>query len=417
MQKPNTPVVPLSFDTLYLEVLQAKNKKDALLTTIKEAPDGTIFVYCFTPYVVQDLMSTLAPLNIPYFFDDPALSDSEKKKLFAPFETAEKKVVFFTDVPSAAVQNVSASQIIHYNMPISLEAYLSQITQVAGETTTRATILYNSKDIIAARTHLYHLHKDDKATAEETEARQAEESTRIKAVIQYCHTEECLHSFIHQYFGNKDVLHCDNCSNCEHNFEEIDVSDTARVLLTCVYRLGKPYDAKTIADIVRGMHSEPVRTHHFYHMPVFGLLKDLREYQIQETVCFLKDNGYLTSTDDPTGYMLTDKASDILQTDCEIVMRIKKQAATPTTGKRNNKQTPEKLALLNKLRSTRSALARGASVPTYGIIPDSALQEMAQKLPRTKTDLLDINGFSEAKRKQYGDAFLDVINAHVKEPS
>ncbi len=415
MQKPNTISVPLSFDQLYLEVLQTKNKKDTLLTTVKEAPNGTIFVYCFTPHTVQDLILAFEAINIPCFFDDPVLSDAEKKKLFAPFATYEKAVVFFTDIPSAAVQNVTASQIIHYNMPIGLEAYLAQIAQVIGEGTTRATILYNSKDIIAARTYLYHLHKDETVSEEEAEARQNEENTRIKAVIQYCHTEECLHSFIHHYFGNKDALHCDNCSNCEHNFEEIDVSDSARVLLTCVYRLGKPYDVKTIADIVRGMHSEPVRTHHFYHMPVFGLLKDLREYQIQETVCFLQENGYLTSTDDPAGYMLTDKASDILQTDCEIVMRIKKQAALPTAGKRGGKQTPEKLALLNKLRSTRSALARGASVPTYGIIPDSALQEMVQKLPRTKTDLLDINGFSEAKRKQYGDAFLKVINAHLKE--
>ena len=415
MQNSSTPVVPLSFDTLYLEVLQTKNKKDTFLSTVKETPNGTIFVYCFTPYIVQDLMLALEALSIPHFFDDPTLSDGEKKTLLAPFEATEKKVIFFTDIPSVAVQNLSATQIIHYNMPISLEAYISQISQVINENTARATILYNSKDIIAARTHLYHLHKNETLTEEEAELRQSKEDTRIKAVIQYCHTEECLHSFIHQYFGNKDVLHCDNCSNCEHNFEEIDVSDTARVLLTCVYRLGKPYDVKTIADIVRGMHSEPVRTHHFYHMPVFGLLKDLRDYQIQETICFLKDNGYLTSTDDTTGYMLTDKASDILQTDCEIVMRIKKQVASPATGKRNSKQTPEKLALLNKLRSTRSALARGASVPTYGIIPDSALQEMVQKLPRTKTDLLDITGFTEAKRKQYGDAFLKVINAHVKE--
>src|SRR5262249_40391123 len=68
--------------------------------------------------------------------------------------------------------------------------------------------------------------------------------------------------------------------------------------------------------------------------------------------------------------------------------------------------------LFEKLRAKRLELARAANVPPYVIFHDKTLAEMAARCPRSVAELAGIAGVGEAKLVRYGQAFLEVINAH-----
>ncbi len=55
------------------------------------------------------------------------------------------------------------------------------------------------------------------------------------------------------------------------------------------------------------------------------------------------------------------------------------------------------------LRSWRNARARSEGIPTYGILHNNQLAELAKLEPQTLADLAKVKGIGERKRAKYGD--------------
>jgi ATP-dependent DNA helicase RecQ len=49
-------------------------------------------------------------------------------------------------------------------------------------------------------------------------------------------------------------------------------------------------------------------------------------------------------------------------------------------------------------------------VPAYVVFHDSTLREMASRLPRTRSQMLEVTGVGPVKFERYGDAFLEALN-------
>jgi ATP-dependent DNA helicase RecQ len=65
--------------------------------------------------------------------------------------------------------------------------------------------------------------------------------------------------------------------------------------------------------------------------------------------------------------------------------------------------------VFEKLKALRRKLAEERNVPAYIVFSDVTLREMAAKLPRTKSQLLEVSGVGEKKLDQYGQVFLEEI--------
>jgi ATP-dependent DNA helicase RecQ len=66
-------------------------------------------------------------------------------------------------------------------------------------------------------------------------------------------------------------------------------------------------------------------------------------------------------------------------------------------------------SLWEALRRKRLELAQAQNVPAYIIFQDDVLREMAEKRPRTLTEMATIPGIGEKKLKTYGSTFLNVL--------
>lgn len=74
-----------------------------------------------------------------------------------------------------------------------------------------------------------------------------------------------------------------------------------------------------------------------------------------------------------------------------------------------NAYTGWEAALFENLKSLRALLAAQHHVPAYMIFSDASLHDMIKKKPNTWDAFLDVSGVGQAKREQYGQAFLAVI--------
>ena len=67
-------------------------------------------------------------------------------------------------------------------------------------------------------------------------------------------------------------------------------------------------------------------------------------------------------------------------------------------------------SLLVKLKELRLKIARKIKSPAYVIFTDRTLEDMVEKKPRTRAEMLKVNGVGEQKLEKYADQFLALIN-------
>ena len=77
-------------------------------------------------------------------------------------------------------------------------------------------------------------------------------------------------------------------------------------------------------------------------------------------------------------------------------------------------QSPHPL-LHKKLRELRNKICEQKNVPVYYVAGTTTIDEMATYLPQTLDEIVKINGFGQAKAKQYGHSFLKLINEYCAE--
>jgi len=68
-------------------------------------------------------------------------------------------------------------------------------------------------------------------------------------------------------------------------------------------------------------------------------------------------------------------------------------------------------ALLARLRTLRSSIARDEQVPAYVVFADRTLLEMAVRRPKNLASLGEIRGVGPVKLERYGTRFLDAVRA------
>ena len=72
--------------------------------------------------------------------------------------------------------------------------------------------------------------------------------------------------------------------------------------------------------------------------------------------------------------------------------------------------------LRQKLVEWRTSVYKAHNVPAYTILHQSTLMEIAAKAPTTKSELLSVKGFGEAKFRKYGEDILRICRGEDQSP-
>jgi superfamily II DNA helicase RecQ len=73
----------------------------------------------------------------------------------------------------------------------------------------------------------------------------------------------------------------------------------------------------------------------------------------------------------------------------------------------------QEYALFDKLRQLRKEIAEKQGIPVYAVFTNEHLAGMVKKIPKTTGDLHALSGVGDARIKQYGGAFLNLLSAYT----
>ena len=404
-------------------------KDEALLSFVQAREGQSGIVYCTSRRAVEDVCDMLRESGVAATRYHAGLSPEERERNQADFIYDRSPVMVATNAFGMGIDKSNVSYVAHYNLPLSLENYYQEAGR-AGRDGTKAEclLLYSPGDVHTAEFLLSRTERSD-LTPEQLQAMHEADEQRLRQMVFYATTTDCLRSFILRYFGEEAPAYCGNCGNCLADYEEVDERTNALKVLSCVARVRQhalacgsaatSVGAGSIVDILRGSRAQRVLERGWDELSTYGIMADVPVPRIRAIIDELVYREFLTRTqgDYPT-LALAGRGAVFMKGDKSFVMRVAK--GKPRAPRRERRVggsgaaelgdlTPEQVELFERLRALRTQLAREQQIPPYLIFNNATLEDMCRKLPKTPDELLEVSGVGAKKAERYGKAFLQVI--------
>ncbi|TPG20468.1 DNA helicase RecQ [Sphingomonas koreensis] len=364
---------------------------------IRDTP-GPGIVYAPTRAATEKLAEALAKTGRPTRAYHAGLEPSVRSKNQADFVASEDMVICATIAFGMGIDKPDVRFVAHAALPKSIEAYYQE-TGRAGRDGDPAVahLFWGAEDFAKARQRI----------GEVEAARQAGERARLTALGALVETAGCRRAILLRHFGEHPPETCGNCDNCLNPPAAIDATETAKKVLSAVFRTGQMFGVGYIESILTGQSSERSLMNGHEQLSVWGIV-DGDEAAMLKPVAralLLKD---ALRTNDHGGLEFGPGARGLLKGEAELALVLPPKRER-RRGRGGGTPNPTGDPLFEALRERRRDLAKVAQVPPYVIFHDSALREMAALRPGSLAQMSTISGVGAKKLEAYGDAFLQVI--------
>ena len=416
-------VVTTGFDrkNLFFAVRKPKDKYGAVREYIEEHPSSSGIIYCLTRKNVEEVCERLNEDGVKATRYHAGLSDEERRQNQDDFIFDVKPVMVATNAFGMGIDKSNVNFVIHYSMPKNMESYYQEAGRAGrdGEKVD-CILLYSGRDVITNQFFIEKDSENEELSLKERELIRERDRQRLKRMTFYCHTSDCLRNYMLDYFGEKAPDYCGNCSNCLTNFEEMDITKTARNIIGCINDCYRSYGVITILDTLRGSSTDRIERYRLNENSYYGAESDKTVVFLRRVMDHLLYEGYLEKSEDRYGLLeATPRADRLLLSGEKVIIKLSKEEKKENSaGRKRKKGASEALPMQNpelfeRLRALRMKLAKTQSVPPYVIFTDKTLREFCIHMPGTEQEMLKISGVGEAKLKKYGRAFLEEINEYA----
>ena len=402
----NEFIASFNRENLYIEVLRKQDPYLQTIAMLERYKDQSGIVYCFSRKQVDELAMYLASKGYSVRPYHAGLEDSERRRNQEAFIRDDAQIIVATIAFGMGINKPDVRFVIHFDLPKSLESYYQEIGRAGRDgLPAHCLLLYTYSD--AAKISYF---IDQKSGAEKRVAIQ-----HLDAIVRFAEDETaCRRKPLLNYFGESVVA--DNCSSCDNCTSAptplADITILAQKFLSCVKRADEKFGAGHIVDILLGSENEKVLRWEHNKLSTYGIGKELTRKQWTHIARQLVNMGFLKQDGEYHTLSLTEKALQALRKREKIMGIVQEAEREKKDGKKKKDEIEYNHALFALLRQRRKEVADEAGVPPYVIFPDRTLVEMAAYYPQSVSSLLKISGVGQMKLRQYGEPFLDVIQAY-----
>ena len=394
----NTIMTTFERENLSFSVIKGQDRNAYLADYIRQNQKESGIIYAATRKVVDQLYEELMKAGVSVAKYHAGMSDNDRNEQQELFLRDEVSVMVATSAFGMGIDKSNIRYVIHYQLPKNMESYYQEAGRAGRDGLDSACILlYSSQDVQVQRFLI------DQSTGE---SRFSNELEKLQNMTDYCHTEQCLQSFILQYFGEEPKEDCGRCGNCTDERESIDVTRESQMVLSCMIRTNQRFGKQMIAQVLTGSKNKKVIEFNFHTLPTYGLLSNRSVKEVSEFIEFLISDELIAVEHGtyPT-LKVTKKGKEVLLGK-ENVLR-KERVET--------RQIVQDHPLFEVLREVRKEIAQGEGVPPFVIFSDQTLKDMCAKMPQSDSELLNVKGIGQHKLVKYGSHFLQAVQDFIEE--
>jgi len=410
LNSPFTITTGFDRENLFFQVEHPADKTQFLLDYIKKFTAVSGIVYCSTRKEVESVCDKICRKGISAVRYHAGLDDHERSQSQEAFIYDRVRIIVATNAFGMGIDKSNVRYVIHYNMPSTMDAYYQEAGRAGRDgLPSDCILLFGEKDIMTARYFI--------SQTEDTASKKSA-YLKLRGMVDYCHTNGCLRSWILNYFGENNVPEsCGSCGSCTSQRELVDITTEAKKIISSVYRMaehtgGRKFGSAVLTDVLRGSGKAQIKSLGFDKISTWGLMKEYSAGTVRGMINFLTAEGFLQTEE--AGFPVlsfTHKTIPFLNSNTRLLMRKQEERAEkpqPSIKRRQPDQTNAEL--FDTLRLLRKELSDAEGVPPYVVFSDKTLTAMCELLPEDRDAFLEIPGVGNVKLEKYGDAFIEVIN-------
>lgn len=288
--------------------------------------------------------------------------------------------------------------------------------------------------------------------------RKHRDEDKLEQMIRYAYHTGCRRRWILDYFGDHTPqAKCHTCDNCVRKDGQEEVLGERRIevlkALSAVTRLNNRIGKNRMAEVLVGSKSQKLLELNLHKIPTYGALKYMTLEAVGQLLDILVQVGYIEVKLKDGQYpilSLTQAGHDVVMSriPCFFPKGCGVQSQPAKRGKNKKKKTGRKAqssetptasfgssdsaackaepadnqtspespaddALYEKLSQLRRDIAAEIGKPAFVVFPNTTIQEMARRKPKTLAELGEIPGVGKFKLQHYGIEFLAVIQEHT----
>ena len=233
---------------------------------------------------------------------------------------------------------------------------------------------------------------------------------KLDSMVRFAQGELCRHQGIAAYFDDRVDTCKDKCDNClQPNVKRIDITTASRKLLSAIFRTNQNFGLHYVIDILRGSKEKRILDNGHDKLSVYDIGTEYSKAQWLTIGDRLLELGAVQIGEFKV-YKLTDYGIEVIKGEHEIDLREDRLTIRQAAGKKTA-ATPDEYdaGIFDKLKELRREIAQTNNIPPYIVFSDKTLKELSVKLPKTKSEMLDVHGIGEVKFERYGEEFLALL--------
>lgn len=363
---------------------------------LKAHKDEGGIIYASTRKEVDSIYNELLSRGYKVGKYHAGLKDSEREKYQNNFVEDELDIMVATNAFGMGIDKSNVRFVIHNNLPKDIESYYQEAGRAGRDgLDANCILIFNPKDILTQRFFIENNQFDNSREIMDIKYE------KLNAMVNYCHTSQCIRSYILEYFGDEKIENCNNCSNCLDTGETEDITIEAQKIISCIGRTGERFGVNIIVGILAGSKNQNILKWNLNKISTYSLMKDYKQKEVRAIIDLLIGDGYIEvlKGEFPT-LKLTKKAYSFIKNRETFVRKV---------AKVDKKISYEGDQYFEDLKKLRYEIAKEEGKPPYTVFSDKTLHEMAKYLPLNREEMLEIHGVGEVKFDRYGTKFIGVI--------